>query len=247
MDSLFKLFTNSSKLTQPPKASGGEAGPLPQGISGIFGNANTKPYDNVDPNLKSPLYDMFNTKLSEFLDALVGAIPENEALKAAYKIHLSLAQLLPGEPLKRWLSAIDGHSDVLAERTPENEAKFLQLAPTLEYIKELEITKYWHELADEAQDNVWDHLRQLDSIAQTLGNFTPQLLTTMHQGAADISTELNDDMTYTDMTSHVLQSVVHNEALLKLAGVDPEYAQQPEVAEMATQLLGMVGSLGLKD
>ena len=247
MDSLFKLFTNGSKLTQAPKGQGAATGPATQGLSGIFGNSNTKPCDNVDPNLKSPLYDMFNTKLSEFLDALVGAIPENEALKAAYKIHLSLAQILPGEPLKRWLSAIDGHSDVLVERTPENEAKFLKLAPTLEYIKELEITKYWHELADEAQDNVWDHLRQLDAIAQALGNFTPQLLTTMEQSAGSISTELNEEMSYTDMSSHVLQSVVHNENLLRMAGVDPEYAQQPEVAEMATQLLGMIGGLGFKD
>lgn len=244
MDALMSLFGRANIAQQPGAATGAAQGPA---LGGLLGCApGTKPKDNIDPRSKSPLYEMFNQRLSDLLEALCGAVPENETLKAAYNIHKSLSTLLPGEPLRRWLEAIEGFSEVLLERTPENEAMFIAMAPKLEYIKELEITNYWDQLADEAKDNLWDHLRQLDSMAQALGQFKPELLTKMQSMAELYATDLPDNMSLTAMGSKVLNNIIEDESVLKMIGVDPSYAKQPGVAQMAQQMLGTLGNFGFE-
>lgn len=210
----------------------------------LLGNsADAKLEDNIDPFSKNPLYTMFNDQLAELLSSLVQAVPENETLSLALKIHLDLCKVMPGEPIRRWLSSIRGYSQLLESRTPENEAKFLAAYPTMEYICELEITAYWDDFDDEAKDNLWQHLGNLDKVAHSLGQFKAPLMQRMESKAESLSYLMADDAPIGDISAQVLDDVINDGDILKLIGVDPEVAQSPQVRSMAKTVLSSLGNL----
>lgn len=116
----------------------------------------------------SNLGESFNTLLAAFLDDLQEAVPENEKIRLALHALTVIRHTAPNEPLRRWAHGVRTHRDCLQKRTPDTESYFLRHAPTIDMLGELEIERYWHTLADEDKDTIWDYLRQLDTVCETL-------------------------------------------------------------------------------
>jgi hypothetical protein len=214
-------------------------------MSALLGQPGRKPVQNIDPKGKSPLYEMFNEQLAELLAVLRQAIPENASLKLAADVHSSLRKLMPGEPMRRWLTAIEGYAHLLESRTPENEAKFIAVMPKLEYICELDIVSYWDEFEDDAKDNLWAHLRQLDVLANTVGQFSPDLMAKMESMAEMYANDLDGNLSVGELSATVLDRVINDASILQMIGVDPAVAQSAEVKGMAGQMLSSLGNLNL--
>lgn len=247
MDLLTKLFAGGMKAPSAGAAPSAARTPLVQGqqaTPSLFGNdPDRKPIDNIDVKSKNPLFEVFNDKLSELLAVLREAIPENESLKLAASVHESLRKVLPGEPTRRWLEAIEGYEQYLVKRTVENEAIFIAAMPKMPYICELDIVSYWDEFEDEAKDNLWLHLNELNAIANAVGQFKPELMSKMENMAESFANEMDDDMDATQIGASVLDSVLQDPAILQMIGVDPSVAQSDEVKSQAQQMLSLLGSV----
>jgi len=242
MDLLTKLFAGGMK---PPSASSARSQTQgQQAPPSLFGNdPNSKPIDNIDVKANNPMYQVFNDKLSELLTVLRQAIPENESLKMASDVHESLRKLLPGEPTRRWLEAIEGYSQYLEKRTAQNEAIFMAAMPKMSYICELDIVNYWDEFEEEAKDNLWLHLNELNALANAVGQFKPELMSKIESMAESFANEMDDDMDPRQIGATVLDSVLKDESILKLIGVDTAVAQSDEVKSQAQQMLSLLGNL----
>lgn len=191
--------------------------------------------DNIDPKSDSPLYQEFNRRLTDLLTGLCEAVPENKTLQLAFDVHRLLCKTLPGEPLRRWLSSIKHHGNLLVKRTPENEAAFIAVMPTLDYIKELEIVEYWDEFDDDAKDNLWQHLAQLHSLAQTCGLFSAELMDRMNSIAEVMANE--DER---PSIGRICEVVMADSNLLQMVGLDPSQVNDPMVKAVAQQMVSQI-------
>lgn len=210
----------------------GQAGGSPQQTPTGFGVVSA---DNIDPKSDSHLYQEFNKRLVELLEGLCEAVPESDTLKLALDVHRLLCKTLPGEPMRRWVSSIKDHAHLLLKRTPENEAAFIKVMPTLEYIKELDIVTYWPEFEDSAKDSLWMHLSQLNNLAQTCALFTPSLMGKMES----IAESMADDEGGPNI-ARICDAVMSDVSLLKMVGLNPEQVNDPMVKAMAQQMLGNI-------
>lgn len=126
------------------------------------------------PVSEGQIYIAFNSTMLNFFDWIAAKIPER---KKDYALMKNMFQFDVGNdktrPLKLFREAIRGHEHCLTEFSDENLLYFLQTAPKIQLLAELQINEYYKQLTRPDWIELWKFLKTLKDFS-LLPDFIPQ-------------------------------------------------------------------------
>lgn len=126
-------------------------------------------YKCIDDSKASVLIDQFNLNLIEFITVLSQAVDESIKLKIGLELAKEMATEEPKELVKKWVEAVHTVTHLIKEDfTDDLDKKFIEIAPTLPYIKELELEKYWDEFEFDSKTELWKRIYGLTNFSHLI-------------------------------------------------------------------------------
>jgi hypothetical protein len=142
------------------------------------------------------IYEGFNTKLYEILEALSTKLPKNA--KTYSKIAKTIRAAADKDisyPMNVWLENIDGYDHVLREYNETNVLEFVKVAPQIPLLDCLEISENWHKFKPKDIKALWGHFKGLFTYSDTATVIPVDLMTEIQNMTDDLERQGLIDLT----------------------------------------------------